>query len=667
MRVNIWKQLLTAMTLTLAVCLAHADNASLRITCFPTVSVADGRSTVTVTAEVRDNSGRAVPDGSQVVFTTTLGTFRNAVVTTTNGLAQAILVAGSIPGHAKITATALAFNTVSTYTFEFVGDRSMLSTAKEYIEVTAPDYLMYSMDQRVIGAAGPNKGVNLRYRDIEIESDDLQVNVTSYEVRARKAVLRMGKFEKEFDELYFVLNQRRGFGTTTYEGEVVDFVGGHPFMVPVATKRLRYGILEITGTKVHEPTSQYSTELFVFDDLIEATSGVAAKKATIFPRRNIQFQKADIYIGTTKIASVPLYQLPVYAQSPLVTDQIVNINDSEVSVNYPHYLTLKPGVTSLLRFRTGEKYGRTAGVSHGAFLDYELSWNKGDDMEGGLVVSGLARDDWSVGMRQYLRLDDRSSINAMLEFPAHRAMYGSASYSRHFNGFQMSMSGSHSRSLQGTKFENQSYSLVLEKDATKVGKLPFRMFYGVTATSFSTDSPSGNLNQSAVGMRLRMQMLPQILDSHTMLNASFAATKQQGRNTLSGLGYSADLSLSRRLGPNSSALLGYSFIDDGFTSSIVGKQNLSFQGYMEKGRTYISLFGSRGLDVDRLSIFADASYRVSGLWRMTYSHTFNRYIGDSYLDNIVGLNYRLGFREIGLTWSSRTNRLGFQVFGASIY
>ncbi len=659
------KKVLAVMTVLAAVCMAHAD-ATLRIDCFPSVSVADGRSTVTVNANVYDNSGRAVPDGTQVVFTTTLGSFRSPVVSTANGLAQAILVAGSIPGTAKITATALAFNAVSTQEFEFVGDRTMLSTAKEYIEVTAPNYLMYSMDQRIMGAAGPNKGVTLRYRDIEIEADDLQVNVSSYEVRARKAHMKVGKVDQYFDELYFVLNQRKGFGTTTFEGEVVEFAGGSPFLVPVKSKKTRYGIAEISGGSVHEPIHNYNVEMFTFEELIESTSGVAAKKATIFPRKHIQFQKADIYIGTTKVASLPLYQLPVYAQTPLVTDQIVNVNDNQLSVNYPHYLSLKPGLTSLLRFRTGEKYGRNGGVSHGAFLDYELSWNRGDDMEGSLIVTGLARNDWGLGLRQYLRIDDRTVASAQIEFPAHRSMYGSASFSRQFDGFQLSMSASHSRSLQGTKFANQSYQMVLEKDATKLGELPFRLYYGLTATSFTSDSLGGKINQSAVGMRLRAQMIPQILDSHTMMNASFAATKQQGHNTLSGIGYSADMSISRRLGPGSSALLGYSFADDGFTSSIVGKHSLNLQGYMERGRTYLSLFGSSGLDVDRFSFFADASYRVSGLWRLTYSYTFNRYVGDSYLENILGLNYRLGFREIGFTWSTKTKRLGFQVLGAQI-
>ena len=52
---------------------------------------------------------------------------------------------------------------------------------------------------------------------IAIHADDLQVNVPLYEVRARKATVRMGKTTARFDEVYLALNSRKGFGTTTFD------------------------------------------------------------------------------------------------------------------------------------------------------------------------------------------------------------------------------------------------------------------------------------------------------------------------------------------------------------------------------------------------------------------------------------------------------------------
>src|SRR6478672_7576128 len=86
----------------------RADVGSVRLSTFPDVAVADARSTITVTAEVRENSGRTAINGTQVFFQTTLGHFQQSVVTTTEGYARAVLVTSGTPGTAKITASALA-------------------------------------------------------------------------------------------------------------------------------------------------------------------------------------------------------------------------------------------------------------------------------------------------------------------------------------------------------------------------------------------------------------------------------------------------------------------------------------------------------------------------------------------------------------------------------
>ncbi len=77
-----------ATSLAFVSTLAHADTTAIRLNAFPSVSVADGRSTSTITAEVRDLNGRTVPDGTKVVFTTSLGSFRESVITTTGGTAR---------------------------------------------------------------------------------------------------------------------------------------------------------------------------------------------------------------------------------------------------------------------------------------------------------------------------------------------------------------------------------------------------------------------------------------------------------------------------------------------------------------------------------------------------------------------------------------------------
>ncbi len=90
--------------------------------------------------------------------------------------------------------------------FEFVGDRKLLSTAQEYIEIVAPGDLQFTADTRIVGAAAPERGVYVRYRDMEIHADDVQVNIGAMELRARKAKLKFGKTTAEFDHLYLHLS-----------------------------------------------------------------------------------------------------------------------------------------------------------------------------------------------------------------------------------------------------------------------------------------------------------------------------------------------------------------------------------------------------------------------------------------------------------------------------
>lgn len=644
---------------------ALANTAQLRLSSFPTLTVADGRSTVTITADVRDQAGRKVPDGTQVVLTTTLGSFRDPVVRTSGGLARGVLVASSIPGVAKITASALAFNSTSTLDFEFVADRQLLSSATEFIEVVGPNQVVYCTELRVLAASGINRGVKLRYRDIEIDADDLQVQVPATIVRARKARLRFGQVDHQFDELFFRLNQRHGFGTATFVDKRTVIGDNGWFAVPVEEKRVRYGLAEVRTSGLSSPSSPLPHDAFDFEDLTESPTLIAARKAVAFPRREVQFHQAEILVGGARAMSIPLFQVSLFGQTPILTDQIVNVYDNQLSINYPHFLSLKPGMTSLLRFRWGERYGRSTTASTTGFVNYELNWNRGDDMEGGLVVSGIGRADWGLGLRQYYRADDKTAANVQLDLASLDSVYGSANLSRQFHGFSASLNANQARAVSGQLFNSSGYSMIVERDPMKVGTLPMRLYLGLSAVHTKTESRFSTNEATRYGTRARMQLLPMRPDPQSTINSSFMVEALGGNTSRSGLAYTADVSLARQFGRSGSALMTYTFNDDGFNSRLLGRHSMSVQTFLTSGRLGFSAMANQALDVERNTFLIDASYRVSDLWRLSYAYTFNRYFGDSYLDYSAMIGYRLGVREVGLIYSHRTRRIGFQVLGAT--
>ena len=642
------------------------------------MSVADGRSTAQITANVRDSSGRSVPDGTRVIFSATLGSFRESVSTTVGGVARATLVAGGTAGVSTITVNALrGDSSPTTLSYEFVGDKSMLSSAKEYVEIVSGNPLVYAADSRKIEAESPAGGVAVRYRDISIDADAVQLNIASYQLRAQNAKVRIGKEIHVYSDLYFNLKHRKGFGTTTFSAYRVEALvasgGGITFATQNQTGEYRaagpeerFGMVEIDGPTIQPSHSPIGSPIFKFEDLSSAPSTITAKKVVIFPQKGIQFQRAEILVAGARVMKMPLFELSFLASSsPLVTDQLVKINDNQLAINYPYYLSLKPGQTSLLRFRTGESLGRGVGGSGGAFLDYELSWNRGDQMEGGLTVQGLARNDWAIGLRHFVRFDDRSTGFAQVDLPAGRSITGSTSFGRQFNGFQLNMSGNATRSLRGLRYASQDYSLVAEKDPTNVGKLPIRLYYGLTATSSANDLIGRS--QHNVGLRLRAQSLQLPIDSTTSLTSSFSVSRFATNSSGPNMAFGGNVTLSKKLS-NAVSLVGiYDFTKDGFNDSILGMHRLSLQSYYYAGRMNFSLFASKSLDIDRFSYFGDLSYGLSRMWRLSSGYTFDHYANETYLDYTMGLGYQIGWREVGLVWSKRTKRIGFQVLGATVY
>ncbi len=655
--------LMLLLSALVAVCLAAS--ATIEITSFPSMSVADGRSTVTLSALIRDVNGKIVPDGTRVIFSTDMGSFREAVVETRNGIARAILQAGTVPGMAKVTASVITYQATTTIDFEFVSDRSLLSSAKDFVEVYAPRDLQYSMDSKTIGASGADRGVVLQYKDIEIRADDLQFHVPNYEVRAKNAILKVGKEERQFGLLFFRLNNRNGLGLTTYKYKPLELQPyGNSIRFMEGEERETTGIAEVWSTTVKPPQGPAPRSVFDFADLSDSTTIIHAKKAIAYPRKEILFQKADVFVGGARIMRLPLFKVGIYGQTPIVTDQMLKINDNQLAIDYPYYLSLKPGTSSLLRLKMGQNAGRGLTGGQGIFLNYEYAWSKGDQMQGEAVVSGLGRSDWGVTLRQYYQFDSTSEINAQIDFPSHSALFGGVGYTKRFLGFSLNMNANESHSLRGEESTYRQMAASLDSDPIKIGKLPIKLVYGLTAMQQSQKSALTNADQTAFGVRTTASLNPLYLTRSTSLTGSFTVSKLTGKNTVGGLSYIGSAQLNQSF-PNGGFMLGYDFLADGFNSEFLGQHAVSGRLNYYAGPISFSFLGSKSLDVDRSSMQLDASYRLARDWRVSYAYTFDRYFGESFFDYNFILGYRIGYREFGLTWSHRTKRIGIQVLGTT--
>ena len=75
--------------------------------------------------------------------------------------------------------------------------------------------------------------MEVRYRDLEIHADVLQLDLKSYTLRARKATVRHGRRTAFYDSLNIDLSSRTGYGLTNYPvtrpDSIVAYAGGVAF------------------------------------------------------------------------------------------------------------------------------------------------------------------------------------------------------------------------------------------------------------------------------------------------------------------------------------------------------------------------------------------------------------------------------------------------------
>lgn len=632
----------TGGLLALCVAIMYAQG-TVRMTVYPSAVVADGISTVLITAEVRTPQGKPVPDGTQVAFSTTLGGFREAIVSTEGGLARATFVSASVPGVAVITASALGQSAVGETQVVMVRSNEELRTATEYVQVFGTEYLAYANEQRIITASGRERGALARFGLNTIEADDLQLEVDSLRVKARNARLLFGSEAFPFNELTYDLRTAEGYGVAESEGrwQIV---------------RIRSGL----STSYHEPVPP---DWFQFADISYSEMVIKAHQIWFYPGERIQFHQAEFYVGDVRALHLPLYSHSLWGGG-VGTDTFIGMQSGQVYLDVPYYYALTPSQVGALRIRTAQRASRGTSVSRGLFLDLEHEYRWGLS-RGNITLTGLVRDDWGLLWRHAQPIGTHTRIHLWLDSPAHQGVYGSVQVSHQGKGFTLGTTVAGSTLWKGSTARALRTDLFLESTPRKLENLPLRQSLAVSYSRASNISGQMRQQREGVGLRARWNLVPQALDRQTTLTGGFIAGRYLGNLPNAGWSFTGTLGITRALGGTGAVTLTYDYSEDALGVSLLGRHRLSGSlTWNPNAQIVLTGYLSRSLDGNALSYLGDASWRLSGLWRVGTGATWQVFQGNTFRDHTFTIAYRLGFRELALTWSSNTKRWSFDILTA---
>jgi hypothetical protein len=625
--------LVVLVALISSVSSAAASEYSLWLRAQPQAIVADSFSTTTITADVRDEDGHAVPDGTQVDFTTSLGIIDH-ISQTTSGIARVRLQSSATVGTAMISAVVANGRAVAQLNVDFLAPGTEMFD-ESFILVSSDNQLGYDVGGKIVDAAG---GVKIYHRGLTITAEEAQIDVKKNILRARarlggeNIIIKKGDKEIAASALYYDFNKMNGVLLTPADdcARRMLFRGRDAFIEP--------------DQKPNEKLS------FDFEPVEQANMFIRAKSLVIRPGEEIKIKRANFYMEGDKVLSVPLHVVSLSGHA--TSSQLITYGTEGLQMDLPLYYSLTPNGTGSFRLRHSDPSGWGSYSGRGGWqIDLDQEYTLGGSAEGNFRVNRITSGDWGLSWNDRREFDNDSRLYTYLDFPSHENLYGTLNYSRDLGKHTMSIN------LRGNMLSNSTnrYSSMAYVQSRSKPIFGGAISYAYT-TKLSFDNYSSSEDSSRFGSGLGLQLYGKpIKMGKGSINTSLTAFNGWG-GSLSGSTIYANAGYNRSLGMIGSFGLNYAYCF-GNSDDVYREQRLSGDVYLSPSRLWSSRINATyGLTNDSISAFGDFGYSIRPTWRLSIQNTYQKYTGGKYTDYEIALAKALGRQEARIIWSQSRKR-----------
>lgn len=613
--------------------------------------LADGRDYAEIIAEVRDSTGRFVPDGVMVSFSTNLGLFADGGPATRSGTRAGVArirITSQQKGTATITAS-VPGGGFQRLELLFTDDPAETFQGNAHAVVTGRGSLLYAAAERVIEAlsrpqnpeAEPVREATVTFRNVKISAERLQVDCLANRVRASGSVLvERGKQRLECVRLSYDLLTGKGYAVVEQGRALTPVTVEGPALTTTVSE---------TGV---------APKFFEMADLSEARLIIVARQIRYFPGDRLQFTRPRFYEDGGLLFSLPYYSLGLYSNQ-LFSEQFLSVGTQGVGVDFPLYYDLTPVSRGVFRLRYGERYGNTYARRPGFAMDVIQSYESPQAsrrFSGELGFTGLTRGDWGFRWTHSHELGADTLTSMHLDFPQHRSMFGSANVSHRAGRLRFGLNASAFTTLRGLSSTGTQGDFYVETAPAKLSGTPMMYSFGgstsvrrISSAGYGTSGTTHGLQARAFAPSLR-------LDGSTTLSMVLSANQFWRSRGPSGAGFIGSLNAVRTLGASRTLQLGYDYAEQPGSAG-EGRHRVSLSLNSTDRRWNVYLYNTLVTDTGALSVIGDMQYSLTARWRLGLSAAVQRYQGGSYTDIIGGIAYNIGGRDVVLSYSTFNHRI----------
>lgn len=588
---------------------------------------ADGYSRAVITAEVRDSSGRIVPDGTEVRFTTTLGTI-DPIATTEAGRARANLTSAATAGFASIFVASGQAN--REFRMLFLNEGDSQPERPNVIPLEA-EYIAYSAENRILEGMGR---ATVRLGKMTVVADRIQIDVDRTRIVAESAASSPGLTLTDGKNTW--LARRLTYDWPMTQGLIEQEEGVFEYVGPPL----------VLGTT---PAAEPPPETFQMIDLDEETMmWITAKRAALFPNQRIHFKGAQLRPAGKKVLTLPYQSMPLTSSGNDAT-QFVGLGTQGLTVDLPYYVSLTDQSSTSLRLGWNQIQGSYGAINKGVGLDLRHRIFTGEQGEDTLNVTRLLSKDWGAWYRHNRNWSTNFQTSGYVEFPAHSDLFAAGNAYYQAKEFTAALSAS---SMKPKGF-GATYlaDLSLESRPKTLGNSGMR-YSLITTTGFTQGIGVDNFRQS---LSVRATMPTWKPTRKTVLSSTFSVGQVlAGHST--GMTAEAFISANHRFGARSYLGVNYSYMDRPGYSQFFSKHRLgaNFVASGKRASFYTSL--ARTLDGRTMSIISSLDYDVSSRLRLGLRNMYFDYAGTPYSDQEFSVTTPILNRPMTIYWSRQRHR-----------
>jgi len=625
---------------------AQSVPAAVRLSAAPEVVLADGESTSTIRADVRDASGLPVK-GFPVSFQTTLGTILGpkgqTAETSDDGIAEVLLLSTTTAGQATV--TAVAGTATARVTVEFVTQLVGTTDQISAVEVRA-DWIAYYPSEEILEAVDH---VRLTYRGIEITSDfSLLLHVSRLDFSALEVTVKSGDRHLEGYRLEGRLTHTSIDATMLQVGERVQAIS-----------------FQGLGLTVYDqpPPEEVPAPLRAPDPSLKAF-WISARSVLIFPQERIAFRQAEFWSGASQIMSMPNYVLHL-GPSGFYRDQFLSLSSlGGVGVDFPLYYRVDRVGNGALRVQRTRREDWFAG-RQGWSLALEEEYRPNKSIEGRVLIDGITRDDWGAQWSHHQVIEEGKEAYLYVGYPSHQYFYLNGNlyqYDRRRAG-ALSAAVNYSQPVGGSPF--YSLDTTVRTFSRRLPKSRW-MYYASTSLGLSNDVVrGGHVASQAINLGLFPESLP--------------LTKATRGNLRSDLNFRWDTagrsvttvrlrpSIDHRLGRGGQLSLGYQweFVEGDSYRAGTHQQWSAYALFWDPSSPlHGALTSSYDPEYDSLSASGDVTWVIVPQWGLNLLTSYQKVSSFDQSDYQFSLLYRLGAQDAALRWSSVRHRFWVEVVAA---